>query len=299
MVARAMAASSHKPERKRAAAYSQQAGHLSHRPASNLIRGSTNMMRHCQFILGFALFMASSQALLRAQQMPPDLPGDVSQLLTLTNQDRAAQGLGPLKWNPELAEAAQTHGELMVQHNDLQHQFAGEPDVPTRAGQAGAHFRAIAENIALGPNAADIERQWMHSAQHRTNILDPQMNIIGIALIHNRGEVWAVEDFAHAVESLSPPEIEGRVIGLLARQGMENATATADARQTCEMPHGSAGGSKPRFVMRWEGSDMSRLPDVLVSKLRTGQYHSAAVGVCDSGRPGQGFTTYRVAVLLY
>jgi hypothetical protein len=239
----------------------------------------------------------SSSTALCAQS--PDLPQDVSELLTLTNQDRAAQGLAPLRWSPELGQAAQLHDERMVQRNDLQHQFPDEPDVPTRAGQAGAHFRAVAENIALGPNAADIERQWMHSTMHRTNILDPQMNIIGIALVHRRGEVWAVEDFAHAVEALGPPEIEGRVIGLLAQQGMRDATATADARQTCEMEHGSAGGSHPRFVMRWEGSDLSRLPDVLVSKLQTGQFHSAAVGVCGGAQPGQGFTTYRVAVLLY
>ncbi len=245
-----------------------------------------------------ALALLSSTALC-AQSPPPDLPQDVSELLTLTNQDRAAQGLGPLRWSPELAQAAQLHDERMVQRNDLQHQFPDEPDLPTRAGQAGAHFRAVAENIALGPNAADIERQWMHSTMHRTNILDPQMNIIGIALVHHRGEVWAVEDFAHAVEALGPPEIEGRVIGLLAQQGMQDARATADARQTCEMEHGSAGGSRPRFVMRWEGSDLSRLPDVLVSKLQTGQFRSAAVGVCGGAQPGQGFTTYRVAVLLY
>jgi Cysteine-rich secretory protein family len=241
----------------------------------------------------------SSSTALCAQSPPPDLPQDVSELLTLTNRDRAAQGLGPLRWSPELAQAAQSHDERMVQRNDLQHQFPDEPDVPMRAGQAGAHFRAVAENIALGPNAADIERQWMHSTMHRTNILDPEMNIIGIALVHHRGEVWAVEDFAHAVEALGPPEIEGRVIELLAQQGMRDAKATADARQTCEMEHGSAGGSRPRFVMRWEGSDLSRLPDVLVSKLQTGQLRSAAVGVCGGAQPGQGFTTYRVAVLLY
>jgi hypothetical protein len=240
-----------------------------------------------------------SSTALCAQSPLPDLQQDVSELLTLTNQDRAAQGLGPLRWSPELAQAAQSHDERMVQRNDLQHQFPDEPDVPTRAGQAGAHFRAVAENIALGPNAADIEKQWMHSTMHRTNILDPEMNIIGIALVHHRGEVWAVEDFAHAVEALGPPEIEGRVIELLAQQGMRDAKATADARQTCEMEHGSAGGSRPRFVMRWEGSDLSRLPDVLVSKLQTGQFRSAAVGVCGGAQPRQGFTTYHVAVLLY
>ncbi len=254
------------------------------------------MMLGGRLLLVCALLPFSFAASLLAQQPVPE---DVAHLLSLTNHDRAAQGLGPLRWSPELADAAQRHGELMVRHNDLQHQFPGEPDVPTRAGRAGAHFSAVAENIAIGPNAADIERQWMHSAMHRANILDPRMNLIGIALIHNRGEVWAVQDFAHAVEGLGPSEIERRVMGLLAQQGMKNATASADARQTCEMPHGSAGGSRPRFIMRWEGSDLSRLPDVLVSKLHSVQYRSAAVGVCDSAHPGQGFTTYKVAVLLY
>lgn len=234
-----------------------------------------------------------------AQQAPSDLPEKVERLLTLTNQDRAAQGLGPMKWSPELGKAAQAHAELMVQHNDLQHQFDGEPDLPTRAGQAGAHFRAIAENIALGPNIADLHRQWMHSEQHRANILDPRMDLIGIALIEHKGEIWAVEDFTQAVENLGPSEAEAKVIEQLTQRGMQDAKATADARQTCSMPHGSAGESKPRFVMRWEASDLSRLPDVLMEKLQSGQYHSATVGVCDSAQPGQGFTTYHVAVLLY
>jgi len=217
----------------------------------------------------------------------------------LTNQDRAQQGLGPLEWSPELAHAAETHDQQMVERNDLQHQFAGEPGLATRAGQAGAHFRAVAENIAIGANAAALEREWIHSAKHRENILDPRMNIIGVALVRRNGEWWAVEDFAQAVEGLGHAAIEGRVVGLLARQGLKDAKASEDARQTCEMQHGSAGGTHPGFIMRWEGSDLSRLPDVLVSKLRTGEYRAAAVGVCDSARPSQGFTTYRVAVLLY
>ena len=55
----------------------------------------------------------------------------------------------------------------------------------------------------------------------------------------------------------------------------------------------------PGFIMRWEGTDLTRLPDVLEQKIATHQYHKAAVGACDSGNPTQGFTTYKVAVLLY
>lgn len=254
------------------------------------------MRLYSRLLFAFMLILISP-ALLPAQQS--DLSPEVSQLLSQTNRDRAAHGLRPLRWSQELADAAQAHDELMVQHNDLQHQFSGEADLPTRAGQAGAHFHAVAENIALGPDVGDLERQWMHSTLHRANILDAEMDIIGIALIRNRGEVWAVVDFAHAVEAFGPAEVEGRVIGLLAQQGMPNATATPEARETCKMDHGSAGAKRPLFIMRWEGSDLNRLPDVLVSKLESGRYRLATVGVCGNAQPGQGFTTYKVAVLLY
>lgn len=221
------------------------------------------------------------------------------ELLSVTNQDRAAYGLGPLRWSRELAQAALRHDEQMVERNELEHQFRGEPDLPSRAGAAGAHFQTVAENIALGPSAVDIERQWMHSPPHRANILDPRLDSIGIALIRVGGTIWAVEDFSHAVEALGPSELEGRVIGLLAGRGMRAARSTEAARQTCAIEHGSASGPRPRFIMRWEGSDLNRLPDVLIDKLSSGQFRSAAVGVCGGARAGQGFTTYRVAVLLY
>lgn len=230
-----------------------------------------------------------------AQNMQPS----VRALLSLTNQDRAQHGLGPLRWSPELAQAALLHDEQMIERHELEHQFRGEPDLPARAAEAGAHFRTIAENIALGPTAADIERQWMHSPPHRANILDPRLDSIGIALIRAGGTVWAVEDFSHAVAALGSSELERRVIGLLAQQGMRASQSTQAARQTCAMDHGSAGGSRPRFIMRWEGSDLNRLPDVLLNKLQSGQYRSAAVGVCGAQSRSQGFTTYRVAVLLY
>jgi hypothetical protein len=254
------------------------------------------LFRSCAALVSSLLLLTP---MLRAKELRPDLPEDIGQLLMLVNQDRADHGIGPLAWSRELAQAAEVHDQQMVRHNDLQHVFTGESDLPIRAGRAGAHFRAVAENIAIGPNPVALEREWMQSVKHRTNILDPRMNIVGIALVRRNGELWAVEDFAQAVENMGSADVERRVIALLSRAGMADASATRDARQTCEMAHGSAGGTRPQFIMRWQGSDLSRLPDVLISKLRTGEYRSAAVGVCGSAQSGQGFTSYHVAVLLY
>jgi uncharacterized protein YkwD len=222
-----------------------------------------------------------------------------AQLLAATNADRMAQGLAALKWDAALAQAAQAHAQKMAGESELSHQYPGEPDLVTRAGQQGAHFRSIAENVALGPDPQAIEEEWMHSAPHRANILDPRMNVIGIGLVKRGGSYYAVEDFADGVAQLGPQEIEKKVGSLLAQRGIQPSGSSEDARQTCEMEHGSAGGSAPKFVMRWEGSDLTRLPQVLEQQIQTGKYHTAAVGACDSGRPEQGFTTYHVAVMLY
>ena len=43
-------------------------------------------------------------------------------------------------------------------------------------------------------------------------------------------------------------------------------------------------------------SDLNRLPDLLEQKIRTGRYRTAAVGSCNSGNEGPGFTTYHLAL---
>ena len=68
----------------------------------------------------------------------------------MTNAARSEQGLAPLQWDDSLAQAARAHADLMLQTGQFSHQVSGEADLSVRAAQAGAHFQAIAENIAEG-----------------------------------------------------------------------------------------------------------------------------------------------------
>jgi cysteine-rich secretory family protein len=215
-----------------------------------------------------------------------------------TNEDRAQHGLGSLHWDPALARAAQAHANQMVRHGELSHQYAGEPDLTTRTGHDGAHFSTVAENIAVAPNPQTVESEWMHSAPHRHNILDARLTTVGIGLVRQGNNLWAVEDFSAAVAQMGPSQIEQKIAQMVAERGIRSVTASGAARQTCAMDHGFA-GTRPNFIMRWEGSDLNRLPDVLEEKISTGRYRTAAVGACGSGDRGQGFTTYRMAVLLF
>jgi uncharacterized protein YkwD len=81
------------------------------------------------------------------------------------------------------------------------------------------------------------------------------------------------------------------------RNGASAIGTTEDARKTCEMDRGWS-GNRPSLVIRYETGDLTRLPGDLEQKIRSGHYRAAAVGACDEGS-SQGFTRFRVAVLLY
>src|SRR5216684_5557845 len=69
------------------------------------------------------------------------------------NRERVAQQLQPLKWDNALAEAARQHALVMAEQANLSHQLPGELPLDQRAGQAGARFSQVGENIAIGRQA--------------------------------------------------------------------------------------------------------------------------------------------------
>lgn len=228
--------------------------------------------------------------------------GDEKILFDHVNQSRVLAGLPALQWDANLAAAARQHCALLVQHDGLSHQFPDEDGLKERLHRSGAEFSVAAENIAYAATPDELHYEWMHSAPHRANILDKDLNAIGIAELPGRRGLYAVQDFAQAVEKLSLMEQEERVRSLLSGMGLriaDNAERTlwSDARTTCGMKDGYAG--KPAAIVRFETSDLSELPAKLKTSLASGRYRAAAVGACQPRNGGDGFAIFRVAVLLY
>jgi hypothetical protein len=219
-------------------------------------------------------------------------------LVQLANQARAAHNLPPLQWDSAIARAALAHDQRMVRKpGNVEHQYPGEPDLTARGAQAGAHFTTIAENLARGTDTALIHQTWMSTPTHRANLLDPNLNAIGVAVIPHQGLLYAVEDFSHRVTVQSYDSLTKRVSQILLEHGIGPAPSNQDAQTTCTMPSGTAGS--PKLVVQWDGPDPTLLPDALLREIATGRYASAEVGVCASKQPNPQFTTYNVAVLLY
>jgi uncharacterized protein YkwD len=219
-------------------------------------------------------------------------------LFAAANEARANQGLSPLHLDPVLTEASAQHAREMASHATISHQFDGEPELATRGANAGAHFSLISENVGEAPSSVIIHDLWMQSPGHRANLLDPNVDSIGIAIITRDNQLYAVEDFASTVKTLTLNQQERAVAGVIAQSGLQVSETTDDARQTCTMSTGYAGSRQPWFIMRYTASSLNAIPSQLKSRLISGKYHQAVVGACPSTRKSS-FTAYNIAVLLY
>jgi hypothetical protein len=217
-------------------------------------------------------------------------------LFDLANRSRSAAGLPPLKWNTALASTANRHAERMAERKTRAHQFPGEPGLAERVALAGERFSALAENVAEGPGAESIHQQWMKSPPHRENLLDAQLDSVGIAVAERNGVLFAVEDFSRDVRELSLQQQNNLVEGQLESRGLRIRNYARDARQTCAMDNGYAGTRRPSFVVHYFTADPATLPEMLELRIRTRRYHSASVGAC---LPGTKFAGYRIAVMLF
>src|SRR5438445_296819 len=201
-------------------------------------------MRNFRFLTA-AIFLFFISAGANAQLQRND---SERQLFEALNRERATQNLSALQWDDVLFKAARQHALRMANLNMLEHQLPSEADLEGRLAEAGARFSVIAENIAVGSTPPIIHAGWMDSPGHRKNILDSRLTSVGIAAVHGQGGLFAVEDFSQSVPELSVEQQEQKVVSLLATKGFRSASATEEARRTCQSDVGLTGNSAKLMI---------------------------------------------------
>src|SRR3989338_443143 len=145
-----------------------------------------------------------------------------SVLADFANDDRRTLSLGPLQWNPILAEAARWKAEDMAEKGYFAH-TSPEGVTPWQwFRKAGYSYRYAGENLAVYfSDFWDVHTAWMDSAGHRANILSGKFTEIGIAaakgIYQGRETIFVVELFgkpqaeaSKAPETASvPPVVSG------------------------------------------------------------------------------------------
>lgn len=116
-------------------------------------------------------------------------------LLFHVNEMRQQNGLQPVTWNRQLADAAGAHAEDLQRCNALSHTGCNGSNLRQRLERADYAFRMAAENLALCPcDAARVVRLWMDSDGHRRNMLNAGAREIGAATLRDgKGyDVWVL-----------------------------------------------------------------------------------------------------------
>src|SRR5258708_922999 len=127
-----------------------------------------------------------------------------SELLELANRQRKQAGVPLLRAEEGLTRAARAHARLMLEKQQLSHQFEGEPSLMPRLKQSGLRLSWVAENVALNFSAEKAFEALMLSPPHRQNLLDPDYNAAGFVAIWSDGKLYVVQDFARVLPDVVP-----------------------------------------------------------------------------------------------
>lgn len=153
--------------------------------------------------VGF-LFFAFPEPVLSAQI-------SIQEIVDLANSARAEVNLAPLKLNAKLNVSAQSKAADMMEKQYFAHVSPDGVEPWFWFDQAGYNYTYAGENLALGfETAQGVHQAWMNSPGHRNNIINPNYNDIGIAVIYGEYEgsftTIIVQHFG-SIESTTPQEI--------------------------------------------------------------------------------------------
>jgi uncharacterized protein YkwD len=145
--------------------------------------------------LGLLLLPSGSEAAPRCGERADQSPQRATEhqlrtsILCLVNLARGRHDVPPLEFNLELRESATVHSRSMVRSGSFSHYGPGT--MTSRIASAGYLARAgsfrLAENIGAGQGSEygsprEIVRMWMHSPEHRRNILDRGLRDFGVGV---------------------------------------------------------------------------------------------------------------------
>jgi uncharacterized protein YkwD len=94
------------------------------------------------------------------------------------------QPVPPLELSALLNRAALIHSQDMAKNDFFEHEGSDGSKVGERAARVGYRWRAVAENIAIGAETAEIVVEgWLKSPGHCVNIMSPDYTEMGIAYL--------------------------------------------------------------------------------------------------------------------
>ena len=123
-------------------------------------------------------------------EVPNSLSAYESKVIELTNIERTKAGLKPFKANNELSKVSRIKSKDMTDKNYFDHNSPTYGSPFDMMKKFGISYNHAAENIAKGQKTPEeVVKAWMNSAGHRANILNSNLDQIGVGY-DSRSNAW-------------------------------------------------------------------------------------------------------------
>lgn len=113
--------------------------------------------------------------------------GEGHAVVAWVNDLRTSRGLRPLEPDPQLEQKAQEWSAHLARIGYLEHSKLSDG--------VGSTWVALAENVAMADTLEGAHQALLASPLHLANIVDPDMNRIGVGVTAADGLVYVVEEF--------------------------------------------------------------------------------------------------------
>lgn len=127
----------------------------------------------------FLALLVSASPLYVSASTGPSVPAIIGEM----NADRQAYGLGTLRVDSQLSQAAQARSAYLAGQGRIFHVTAPAGTPWPNLTQAGYKYVSAGENLALGIETPEaLEARWMASPTHRANILGSHYEDVGVGV---------------------------------------------------------------------------------------------------------------------
>ncbi len=134
-----------------------------------------------------------------------------ARIYELLNAERESRGLNALELSPELSELARAHSRDMARMGNLSHLSSSGKSLGGRLMDAGFFYDRGGENVVFSETFAPdfIHKTLMDSPRHKTEILRPEYDRIGIGVVYEPDKgYYLTQDFVRSVVPVSAGEAE-------------------------------------------------------------------------------------------
>ncbi|WP_198668864.1 cell wall-binding repeat-containing protein [Homoserinimonas sp. OAct 916] len=119
-------------------------------------------------------------------------------IVNKTNAARTAKGLKPVTESTQLSTVSQNWSKKQASSSTMGHN-------PSYTTLMPSGWTRVAENVAYGQSVDKVVQAWLNSPGHYANIMNPQINTIGVGLAKNsNGAIYYTQNFGAYAKVPSP-----------------------------------------------------------------------------------------------